>query len=264
MITTNVTTPLPELVEEGGQPVLTVSDMSKAFGAVKANQNISFDVYAGEILGVIGPNGCGKTTLFNCVLGQLKPDQGQVMLHNEDVSNWRPSRLAKGGLGRTFQLLQVFSSMTVRENLLAAAQAHKGTILSRLFAAPDLGLQDQVDEMIEAFRLGHLAEEDAGRLSYGQQKLLDIAMALMGDPKIVFLDEPAGGVNLSMLADIKARLVELNQTRQTTLVVIEHNMEFIFEVAHRILVLAEGKVLMSGTPDEIRNDPKVIEAYLGS
>jgi len=246
------------------QPVLTAHNMCKSFGAVRANQSISFDVYEGEILGVIGPNGCGKTTLFNCMLGQLKPDEGQVTLHGEDVSGWRPSRLAKGGLGRTFQLLQVFSSMTVRENLLAAAQAHRGTILSRLFTAPDMGLMPEVDQMIEAFRLGHLAEEEAGRLSYGQQKLLDIAMALMGNPKIVFLDEPAGGVNLSMLADIKSRLVELNQTRQTTLVVIEHNMEFIFEVAHRILVLAEGKVLMSGTPNEIRNDPKVIEAYLGS
>ncbi|MEM7537709.1 MAG: ABC transporter ATP-binding protein [Chloroflexota bacterium] len=245
------------------QTVMRVQNISKSFGAVQANRDISFDVYDGEILGVIGPNGCGKTTLFNCILGQIQPDEGQVTLHGNDVTGWRPSRLAKGGLGRTFQLLQVFTSMTVRENLLAAAQAHKGTILSRLFYAPHMGLMPAVDEMIEAFRLGHLSEEEAGNLSYGQQKLLDIAMALMGNPEIVFLDEPAGGVNLSMLTDVKHRLVELNQTRQTTLVVIEHNMEFIFEVAHRILVLAEGQVLMTGTPDEIRNDPKVIEAYLG-
>lgn len=245
-------------------PVLVVRDIDKTFGAVQANRGISFDVYPSEILGVIGPNGCGKTTLFNCILGQLKPDRGNVILRGQNISGWRPSRLAKGGLGRTFQLLQVFTSMTVRENLLAAAQAHKGTILSRLFDAPDLGLMNDVNQMIEAFRLGHLADEEAGNLSYGQQKLLDIAMALMGDPQIVFLDEPAGGVNLSMLADVKSRLVELNQTRNITLVVIEHNMEFIFEIAHRIVVLAQGEVLMSGTPNEIRSDSRVIEAYLGS
>ncbi|MEZ4730943.1 MAG: ABC transporter ATP-binding protein [Caldilineaceae bacterium] len=246
------------------QPVLEVQNIQKSFGAVQANRGISFAVYEGEILGVIGPNGCGKTTLFNCILGQLQPDTGQVFLRGRNVSGWRPSQLAKGGLGRTFQLLQVFPSMTVRENLLAAAQAHQGTILQQLFGAPDLGLRPAVDQMIAAFRLGHLAEEAAGRLSYGQQKLLDIAMALMGNPALVFLDEPAGGVNLSMLADMKERLVELNRTQGTTLVVIEHNMEFIFEVAHRILVLAFGQVLMSGTAAEVRRDQRVIEAYLGS
>lgn len=244
--------------------VLHVDDIQKSYGAVQAVRGVSFDVYRGEVLGVIGPNGCGKTTLFNCILGQIKPNKGRVKLKGKDVSGWLPSQLALAGLGRTFQLLQVFSSMTVRENLLAAAQAHKGNMFSQLFMRPDLGLMPDVERMIEDFRLGHLANTPAGMLSYGQQKLLDIAMALMGNPEVVMLDEPAGGVNLSMLADVKSRLVELNKKRGTTLVVIEHNMEFIFEVAHRIIVLAEGQVLMSGTPDQIRNDPKVIEAYLGS
>jgi branched-chain amino acid transport system ATP-binding protein len=244
--------------------VMAVENIAKSFGSVQAVRDVSFTVRQGEVLGVIGPNGCGKSTLFNCILGQLQPDTGKVTLKGQNVSGWHPSQLAKGGLGRTFQLLQVFPSMTVRENLLAAAQAHKGSILTQLFMPPALGLMPAVERMIEDFRLGHLADEEAGRLSYGQQKLLDIAMALMGNPEIVFLDEPAGGVNLSMLADVKTRLVELNRTRRTTLVVIEHNMEFIFEVAQRILVLAEGQVLMSGTPDEIRRDPRVIEAYLGS
>lgn len=253
-----------DAVAEQRQVVLEVRNIEKSFGAVKANRGISFDVYAGEILGVIGPNGCGKTTLFNCILGQLRPDVGTVTLRGQDVTGWPPAKLAKAGLGRTFQLLQVFDTMSVPDNLFTAIQAHVGSLMSRLFKPPDLGMRGEVNRVVSTFRLGHLIRDDARNLSYGQKKLLDIAMGLMAGPQIVFLDEPAGGVNLSMLADVKERLIELNRTQDTTLVVIEHNMEFIFEVAHRILVLAEGKVLMSGTPDEIRRDPRVIEAYLGS
>jgi len=244
------------------EPVLEVRNISKSFGAIDAVRDVSFDVYPGEILGVIGPNGCGKTTLFNCILGQLKADNGKVLLRGQDVSGQSPVKLAKSGLGRTFQLLQVFDSMTVPENLLTATQAHIGTVFSRLFKRPDLGLGDKVSHVIEHFRLGHLVREEAGNLSFGQQKLLDIAMGLMSGPQIVFLDEPAGGVNLSMLADVKARLLELNR-EGITFAIIEHNMEFIFEIAHRILVMAEGQVLMIGTADDVRKDPKVIEAYLG-
>jgi branched-chain amino acid transport system ATP-binding protein len=250
------------VANSSSKSVLEVRGIEKSFGYVRANRSISFDVHKGEILGIIGPNGCGKTTLFNCVLGQLHPDAGSVKLRGQDVTGWSPARLATAGLGRTFQLLQIFDSMTVRENLLAAVQAHVGTIFSRLFKPPDLGMTEQVNRVIEAFRLGHLADEEAGSLSYGQQKLLDIAMGLIADPQIVLLDEPAGGVNLSMLADVKDRLLELNRAG-TTFAIIEHNMEFIFEVAHRIIVMADGQVLMVGTADEVRNDPKVIEAYLG-
>jgi branched-chain amino acid transport system ATP-binding protein len=244
--------------------VLEVKNIEKSYGNVRAVRSVSFDVRPGEILGVIGPNGCGKSTLFNCILGGVKADNGKVHLRGKDVTGWSPVKLSRSGMARTFQSLQVFSTMTVQENLLTAMQAHTGTVFSRLFMSPTMGLMPEVNKTIEDFRLGHLATEKAGSLSYGQQKLLDIAMALAGNPEIALLDEPAGGVNLSMLADVKDRLVEINRTRNTTLVVIEHNMEFIFEVAHRILVLAEGQVLMEGTSDEIRSDPRVIEAYLGS
>lgn len=243
---------------------LEVKNIQKSYGSVQAVRGISFSVKPGEILGVIGPNGCGKSTLFNCILGGVKADDGRVHLWGKDITGWTPVQLSRAGMGRTFQSLQVFSTMTVQENLLTAMQEHVGTIFGRLFMPPTLGLMSDVNQTIEAFRLGHLAAEKAGNLSYGQQKLLDIAMALAGKPKIVLLDEPAGGVNLSMLAEVKDRLVEINRTQNTTLVVIEHNMEFIFEIAHRILVLAEGQVLMAGTSDEIRRDPRVIEAYLGS
>ena len=179
------------------------------------------------------------------------------------MSGWSPPKRAKHGLARTFQLLQVFESMSVRDNLKTAAQEHVGSIASRLFKGPGLGLDETVDSLIERFRLAHLADELAGNLSYGQQKLLDTAMAFVSSPEVVFLDEPAGGVNLTMLADVERQIRDLNDNDNTTMVIVEHNMEFIFKLADRIVVMAEGAVLMTGTPSEVRNDPRVVEVYLG-
>lgn len=243
--------------------VVRVRRMSKSFGGIKAVDDVSFDVRAGEVLGVIGPNGCGKSTLFNCILGQYRADQGSVELRGQEVSRWRPHRRANAGLGRTFQQLQVFESMSVRDNLKTAAQEHLGSIGRRLFRRPDMGLGPQVDRLIERFRLAHLAEEPAGNLSYGQQKLLDTAMALVSDPAVVFLDEPAGGVNPTMLGHLKDRLRDLNENDGMTFAVVEHNMEFVFGLAHRIVVMEQGRVLMTGTPDEVRESPRVLEVYLG-
>jgi branched-chain amino acid transport system ATP-binding protein len=244
--------------------VVRVDGITKSFGGIRAVDDVAFDIFDREILGVIGPNGCGKTTLFNCILGQYRPDKGRVELHGRDVTKWRPHQRAKAGLARTFQLLQVFESMSVRDNLKTAAQEHIGTIGRRLFRRPDMGLNDTVDQLIERFRLGHLADERAGNLSYGQQKLLDTAMAFVSRPAVVFLDEPAGGVNPTMLGDLKERIRDLNRRDGMTLAVVEHNMEFIFGLAHRVVVLDQGRVLMTGTPDEVRNDARVLEVYLGA
>lgn len=246
-----------------GEVVVRVRNLSKSFGGIKAVDDVSFEVRAGEILGVIGPNGCGKSTLFNCILGQYRPERGHVELHGRDVTRWRPHRRAQAGLGRTFQLLQVFGTMSVRDNLRTAAQEHVGSIARRLFRRPDMGLDDTVERLVERFRLAHLVDEPAGNLSYGQQKLLDTAMALVSGPAVVFLDEPAGGVNPTMLGDVRERIRDLNQTDGTTFAVVEHNMEFIFGLAHRVVVMEQGRVLMTGTPDEVRADRRVLEAYLG-
>jgi len=243
--------------------VLEVANLSKHFWGITAVDDVSFHVDAGEILGIIGPNGSGKSTLFNCILGQLAPSRGEVRLDGRMVTGRSPAELNRLGVSRTFQLLQVFPELSVRENLILAAQEHRGGMIERLFGPRDAGLGDTAAEMIAFFKLDHLAREKAGGLSYGQQKLVDAAMAFMAGPRLVLLDEPAGGVNLTMLADLQDRLRAMNRERGATFVVIEHNMDFVMSLCSRIVVLAEGKVLAQGTPESIRRDPAVIDAYLG-
>ena len=243
--------------------VLEVSGIRKTFGGITAVDGVSFSVLEGEILGIIGPNGCGKSTLFNCILGQLAPTGGQVKLDGEDVTGLSPEALNRKGVSRTFQLLQVFPELSVRENLILAGQEHQGTMASRLFGARDAGLTAAAERMIGFFKLAHLADAKAGGLSYGQQKLLDAAMAFMAGPRLVLLDEPAGGVNLTMLGDLKERLRAMNAEAGATFAVIEHNMDFVMSLCTRVVVMAEGKVLAIGTPAQVRANPDVIEAYLG-
>lgn len=244
-------------------PVLSVSNISKHFGGIRAVSDVSFDVHKGEILGLIGPNGSGKSTLFNCILGQLRPTQGHCRINGKPTDGVRPADLSLMGVGRTFQQLSVFPKMTVLDNVILAGQEHEGSMFSRLFGRPDAGLTGKAKQLIEFFRLSPYLDTEAGALSYGQQKLVDAAMAFMAGPDIVLLDEPAGGVNLTMLAHLKDRLRTYNREHGTTFVVIEHNMEFVMSLCTRIIVLAQGEIIAEGTPDEIRANQSVIDAYLG-
>jgi len=246
------------------QPVLKVTNIKKAYGAIQAVGGVSFEVRAGEIFGVIGPNGSGKTTLFNSMLGQIMPDEGKIELKGEDVTQLGPLALNRRGVGRTFQTLQVFGKMTVRDNLIVAAQEHQGSMFSRMFAPKDSGLGGKADALIDQFRIRHVADKKAGELSYGQQKLVDIAMAFMSEPDLVLLDEPCAGVNPSLVGGISTLLKELNRSRKGSFVVIEHNMDFVMDLCHRIMVMVEGEVLAIGTPDEIRANKQVLDAYLGN
>ena len=244
--------------------ILSVRDMKKSYGAIQAVSGVSFDVEPGEILGVIGPNGSGKTTLFNSILGQIKPDSGHVEFEGKDISGGTPLELSRLGIGRTFQNLQVFGKLSLRDNLIAAAQEFEGTFWGRMLAPPDNGLGQRADEMIDMFRLRHVADLPAGSLSYGQQKLVDIAMAFMPRPRLVLLDEPCAGVNPSLVDGLRELLLELNKKQGGSFVVIEHNMDFVMKLCHRIVCMVEGKVLAVGKPEEIQGNRAVLEAYLGN
>ena len=245
-------------------PLLEVSGLCKAYGAIRAVDGVSFDVMPGEIFGVIGPNGSGKTTMFNTVLGQIAADAGTIVLDGEDITRLSPRQLSRRGVGRTFQSLQVFPRMTVRDNLNVAGQEHRGTMASRMFAPGDNGLGPKADALLAQFRIDHVADHRAGELSYGQQKLVDIAMAFMSDPALVLLDEPCAGVNPSLIGSISRLLVELNQARRSSFIVIEHNMDFVQRTCHRVMVMVEGRVLAIGTPAEIHANKDVLDAYLGN
>lgn len=243
---------------------LEVRDVRKHYGAIRAVDGVSLSVGPGEIVGVIGPNGSGKTTLFNSILGQIRPTSGKVQFCGEDITGMSPLDLSRRGIGRTFQTLQVFAKLSVRDNLIVAAQEFSGTLAGRLFAAPDAGLGDHADEMIELFRLENVAHLPAGSLSYGQQKLIDIAMAFMPAPRLVLLDEPCAGVNPSLVDQLHELLVELNRTQGGSFVVIEHNMDFIMKLCPHVVCMVEGRVLAEGSPSEVQENRQVLEAYLGN
>ncbi len=246
----------------GAAEVLRTVDVTKRFGGVTAAEAVSVTVREGEIVGLIGPNGAGKSTLFDCITGHLTPDGGQVFLRGQDVTGWPEHRIARAGLGRTFQQTRVFGGMTVRKNLLVAAQ-EGGSSVGRLVRPPGDSLRTRVEELLEYVDLDGLSETRAGRLSFGQQKLLEFAMELMSEPDVLLMDEPAGGINPSMLGNLVEYIRTANEEEAATVFLIEHNMDFVMEVADRIYVLAHGERIAEGPPDVVRNDQRVLDAYLG-
>ena len=248
--------------------LLHVSDLRKAYSGVHALDGVSFDVLAGSITGLIGPNGSGKSTAIDCVSGFQKLDGGQVVLAGIDITG-RPSHLiARAGLMRTFQTVRIYERLSLRDNLaIAAQQFDDATFVDEFFRTRRYREAIEASEMrarelVELIGLRKYYEIETGILSYGQKKLVALASALMPRPKIVVLDEPVAGVNPSRIREIEEALRQLNRAGETFLIV-EHNVEFITNLCHRVIVLDQGKKLAEGTAAEIHTDARVLEAYLG-
>jgi ABC-type branched-subunit amino acid transport system ATPase component len=247
--------------------LLRAEGICKAFGGVQALDGCSIEVAAGSITGLIGPNGSGKTTLFNVITGYDRPDAGDVWYAGAKITGSSPQRVFAAGIGRTFQLTRIFQRLTVLENMIVAAQ-HAGANGARRVRNPFARAGGPADrrramELLEFTGIAGHAGKLAGTLSYGQRKLLELSYVLVADPAIVLLDEPAGGVNPSLINQLAQRIRELNADGKTFLIV-EHNMEFVMDLCHQIAVLDSGSVVASGPPAEVRNDPRVLDAYLGT
>ena len=250
-------------------PLLAADGIGIAFGGVRAVDNVGFTARAGEVFSIIGPNGAGKTTLFNLVSGVYTPKAGSVHLAGEPVTALAPNRLAERGLSRTFQNLQVFFRMTARENVMVGRHLReKRGLLAHLLALPSTGRQNResaevADALLERVGLSAQADIPAANLSYGALKRLEIARALAAEPKVLLLDEPAAGCNPVETEEIE-KLIRRIADDGVAVVLVEHDMKLVMRISDRILVLDQGRVLAEGSATEIRSNPKVIEAYLGT
>ncbi len=242
--------------------LLEVHRLSKHFFRLAALSEVSLRVEPGELLGLIGPNGSGKTTLFHCVTGVLRPSGGRVTFQGEDITGLPADAVYRRGIARTFQLIQLFPRMTVLENLLMAAQERRGSLVGRLFRRDESAERERALGLLEFLGLAHVRDHLAAELSYGQQKLLDLGMALMPEPRLVLLDEPMAGVNPTVVRSLVERIQALN-ARGQTFVVIEHNLEVVMALCRRVVVLSQGQKIAEGTPEEIHADPAVMDAYFG-
>lgn len=243
--------------------ILKVDKVFKYFGGVKANENISLAVEEGSIVGLIGPNGSGKTTLFNSIVGTHPIDRGSINFDGKEVSALPVPVVAKLGLLRTFQQTRIYGKLNCVQNMLISSKPEKDNIFS-VFAKIPEELTVKAENLLKFVGLYQKRKLRAGDLSFGQQKLLELAMALMNEPKMLLLDEPTAGINPTLINGIIDRLIRVNKEFGITLLVIEHNMRVIMNLAKKIFCLAHGKLLAEGTPEQIKNDNRVIDAYLGA
>ena len=243
--------------------LIEVRNVSKAFGGVVANSDISIDVPEGEITGLIGPNGSGKTTLFNSIVGYHPIDSGSIMFKGEEISNYRVQQIARLGMLRTFQQTRIYSNMNCVDNMLISVP-HRNATFFDMFKPYPHELREKAEDLLDFVGLYQKRKLPSGDLSFGQQKLLEFAMALMNEPEVLLLDEPTAGINPTLINGLIDRLKRANTDFGITLFVIEHNMRVIMNMADTIYCLAHGELLASGKPDEIQNDQRVIDAYLGA
>lgn len=250
-------------------PLLAVENVSKSFGGLRAVADVSLSVTPGEICSVIGPNGAGKTTLFNMISGVLRPTAGRILFNGSDLSGVSPSRFAATGIGRTFQNLALFKHGTAVENILTGRHAHlRSNVLEAVFffgrtRAEEIRARQHVEEIIEFLEIENIRDAVVGTLSYGQQKRIELARALACEPKLLLLDEMVSGMNQEETEDIARFVLDIRDQLGITVLMIEHEMRIVMDISDRVHVLNFGRKIAEGTPDEVRHDPAVAEAYLG-
>ncbi len=240
--------------------LLQTQELSKSFGGIKAVNDCTFEVEKGSISALIGPNGAGKTTVFNLISGLLKPDSGSITFIGERIEGKQPHQVTRRGVSRTFQISRDLQEMTLLENLIVQSPT---TSFADLFKGSMLEHErDHALELLDFVGITHLAEEKSKNLSYGQKKLMEFASTLMTEPRLILLDEPAGGVNPALLDEIMERIQLLNK-RGITFLIVEHNMDVVMNLCDPVIVMAYGTVLAKGAPQDIQNNEEVLEAYLG-
>jgi len=249
--------------------MLTITNLYKSFGGIRAINNVSLEIKKSSITALIGPNGAGKTTLFNIINGSIKPDSGTIKLSDTNITGYEPHQLFNLGILRTFQIAHEFSSLTVKDNLMMVPPNQIGeSILQTWFSSKKIKLEEEhisnkAKEVMDFLQLKHLANEYAGNLSGGQKKLLELGRTMMVKPKIVLLDEVGAGVNRTLLKDLGTAIEKLNKEKGYTFCMIEHDMDFIGRLCDPVIVMAEGSVLFEGSVEDAKKDERVIESYLG-
>jgi branched-chain amino acid transport system ATP-binding protein len=251
-------------------PQLAATAVSKRFGGVRAVENVTLEVGRGEIVSVIGPNGAGKTSLLNMISGFYRPSSGTIAFEGRDITNTKPSAIAKLGIARTFQNIALFGGLSVLDNIMLGRHVHMraGVLASLVYWGPAqrelVRHRARVEELIEFLKLEDIRKQPAGALPYGLRKRVELGRALALDPKLLLLDEPMGGMNQEEKEDIARFILDINSEWGTTVILIEHDMGVVMDISHRVAVLDNGRNIAEGTPQQVQNNPDVIRAYLGA